>query len=142
MADHLAFAGLREVRHTIIRLIGAQLRESAAVSRQGHALDFTGVIFDGGDFHRATFSAGTVDFRGATSSGSGVVFSGATFAGATVNFHDTPLFNANADSSKTERREVVLRGLPNPAPMGLLLPTKRTGTAIRPQRREDGQATT
>ncbi|MFG1752035.1 hypothetical protein [Streptosporangium sandarakinum] len=58
-AERLAFAGLREARHTIIRLIGAHLREDAATSWQGHDFDFTGVVFGGGDFSRATFSGGT-----------------------------------------------------------------------------------
>src|SRR5690348_12537749 len=45
-----AYRANREVRHTVIRLIGAHLREGAAKSWQGLNLDFTGVIFDGGSF--------------------------------------------------------------------------------------------
>jgi hypothetical protein len=35
------------------------------VSWQGLNLDFTGVVFDGGDFSGAAISGGTVDFSGA-----------------------------------------------------------------------------
>ncbi|GAA2701299.1 pentapeptide repeat-containing protein [Nonomuraea recticatena] len=85
-ADRLAFAGLREVRHTIIRLITAHLRDNATVSWQGHDLDFTGVVFDGGDFSGAEFSGGMVTFRGAEFSSGGVAFSGAVFSGGIVDF--------------------------------------------------------
>ncbi|MET8006155.1 pentapeptide repeat-containing protein, partial [Nonomuraea glycinis] len=85
-ADRLAFAGLREVRHTIIRLITAHLRIFPAVSWQGHYLDFTGVVFDGGDFTGTTFSGSKVSFNGATFSGGTVSFNGATFSGSGVYF--------------------------------------------------------
>ncbi|MFG1827539.1 pentapeptide repeat-containing protein [Microbispora bryophytorum] len=84
--ERLLFTGLREVRHTIIRLIGAHLREDAPVSWQGHDLDFTGVMFDGGDFLDAMFSGGTVSFRRATFCGATVDFRRATFPGGTVDF--------------------------------------------------------
>jgi uncharacterized protein YjbI with pentapeptide repeats len=88
----------RQVRHTVIRLIGAHLGDMSAVSWQGHDFDFTGATLDGGNFRRArfaggavsfggaTFSGGTVDFGGATFSGSVVDFGGATFSGGTVDF--------------------------------------------------------
>ncbi|TQN33081.1 pentapeptide repeat protein [Haloactinospora alba] len=94
----LEFASLREVRHTIIRTIAARLREDAHVSWQGHDFDFTGVVFDGGDFSEARFSGGLVNFRDATFSGGTVSFrdvlvtmgtvnfSGAAFTGGTVDF--------------------------------------------------------
>ena len=56
-------------RHTIIRLISAHLRPGAAVSWQGLNFDFTGVVFDGGDFTAARFSGGIVLFDAAESSG-------------------------------------------------------------------------
>jgi hypothetical protein len=62
---HLAFLGDREVRHTIIRVIAAHLRDGARVSWQGRKFDFTGVIFDGGGFSGAVFSGGLVSFVGA-----------------------------------------------------------------------------
>src|SRR5271155_1751763 len=76
----------REVRHTIIRLIGAHLRPGAAVSWQGLNLDFTGVVFDGGNLSRAKFSGGEVSFRDAVFSGGLVDFIGAVFSGGRVDF--------------------------------------------------------
>ncbi|HMD25425.1 MAG TPA: pentapeptide repeat-containing protein, partial [Streptosporangiaceae bacterium] len=55
-AERTAYRANREVRHTIIRVIGAHLRRGAAVPWQGLNLDFTGVVFDGGDFSAAWFS--------------------------------------------------------------------------------------
>jgi hypothetical protein len=74
--QRLAFEAAREVRHTVIRVITAHLQEQAAVSWQGLNFDFTGVVFDGGDFAGAQFSGGTVWFRSARFSG-GVSFTGA-----------------------------------------------------------------
>jgi uncharacterized protein YjbI with pentapeptide repeats len=111
-ADRAAYRANREVRHTIIRLIRDHLLPDAdaAVSWQGLNLDFTGVVFDGGDFAgarfsdgivrfggasfvsgevsfgRAEFSGGTVDFGGAGFSGGTVDFGGAGFSGGTVDF--------------------------------------------------------
>jgi hypothetical protein len=84
--DRLTFAGLQEVRHTIIRLITAHLREGATVSWQGHDLDFTGVVFDGGDFTNASFSSGKVSFAGARFSGGHISFNLASFSGGHVSF--------------------------------------------------------
>ena len=81
-----AYRANREVRHTVIRLIGAHLRPGAAVSWQGLNFDFTGVVFDGGDFSGAEFSGGTVDFGGAEFSGGKVNFDGAKFSGGKVDF--------------------------------------------------------
>ncbi|GII05322.1 hypothetical protein Pta02_73300 [Planobispora takensis] len=60
--ERLLFAGLREVRHTIIRIITSHLRDDAAVSWQGYDFDFTGVVFDGADFTHTVFSGSTVSF--------------------------------------------------------------------------------
>ncbi len=89
-----SFLALREVRHTIIRIIRDHLRLPAdhPHSWQGHDFDFTGVTFDGGDFSQATFSAGTVSFQqarfpqAATGAGAPVSFIGAVFCGADVDF--------------------------------------------------------
>lgn len=95
-----AYLALREVRHTVIRLIRDHLRLDLEHphSWQGHDLDFTGVVFDGGDFSYAEFSGGVVDFSDAifsngmvdftsvTFSGGVVYFSGAAFSGGLVNF--------------------------------------------------------
>ncbi|MET8162273.1 hypothetical protein ABZT47_38445 [Sphaerisporangium sp. NPDC005289] len=115
-ADWLAFAGLREVRHTIIRLITAHLRDDATASWQGRDLDFTGVIFDGGDFTCAVFSGGTVTFGGT------VDFGGARFSGGTVNFGSADFSGGTVDLSSPGRWEVAPVGLPFTVPAGLLLP--------------------
>jgi uncharacterized protein YjbI with pentapeptide repeats len=89
-AKRAVYRGNREVRHTIIRIIGAHLRAGAAVSWQGLNFDFTGVIFDGGDFAGARFSGGKVSFEDAEFSGGTVTFSGAEFSsGAEVDFSGT-----------------------------------------------------
>ena len=75
------FRAGREVRHTVIRVITAHLKEAAAVSWQGLNFDFTGVVFDGGDFSGAKFSGGTAIFLGAKFSGGNVDFSDAEFSG-------------------------------------------------------------
>ncbi|MER7477423.1 pentapeptide repeat-containing protein [Streptomyces sp. NPDC126510] len=94
------YLAVREVRHTIIRLIRDHLRLPLQHhhSWQGHDFDFTGVTFDGGDFgqaifsggrvdfHRAEFSGGIVDFRLAVFSGGRVDFSGVKVSGGTVDF--------------------------------------------------------
>jgi hypothetical protein len=61
-AERLGFRASREVRHTVIRVIGAHLRPGAAVSWQGSDFDFTDVVFDGANFYGAAFSGGRVDF--------------------------------------------------------------------------------
>ncbi|WP_432938843.1 pentapeptide repeat-containing protein [Kribbella sp. CA-253562] len=78
-------AGEREVRLTVVRLIGAHLQPSATRPWHGHDLDFTGAVFDGGDFSGAVFSGG-VRFAGAVFAGSPVDFTGAEFADGTVDF--------------------------------------------------------
>ncbi|MGW0485772.1 pentapeptide repeat-containing protein [Nonomuraea sp. NPDC003214] len=84
--ERLLFAGLREVRHTIIRIITSHLRDGAASSWQGYDFDFTGVIFDGGNFDGARFSGGAVSFHSAKFSGGEVYFGDATFSGSDVSF--------------------------------------------------------
>src|SRR5262252_4245357 len=108
----LAWRGFQEVRHTIIRVITAHLKEDAAVSWQGLNFDFTGVVFDGGDFRSAQFSGGTINFTGAEFSGgtvrfygaefSGgdVYFSGALFSGGTVNLHGAEFLGGDVYFSK------------------------------------------
>ena len=86
-AERTAYRANREVRHTIIRLISAHLRPGAAVSWQGLNFDFTGVIFDGGDFSGAEFSGGLVRFDDAEFSGGRVSFIRAEFSGGLVSFN-------------------------------------------------------
>ncbi|MFD4711930.1 pentapeptide repeat-containing protein [Streptomyces sp. NPDC058430] len=84
------YLALREVRHTIIRLIRDHLRDrSHPHSWQGHDLDFTAVVFDGGDFSRAGFVDSTVSFNSAV------------FASGTVNFNDTWCCRSTVDFSHT-----------------------------------------
>ncbi|MGW8992618.1 pentapeptide repeat-containing protein [Streptomyces zhihengii] len=99
-AQH-AYLSFREVRHTIIRLVRDHLRLPADHQHSWSKLhlDFTGVVFDGGDFsaavfsggmvsfREAVFSAGTVDFREAVFSGAKVDFSATVFSGGTVHFN-------------------------------------------------------
>lgn len=96
--QRLAFQAIREVRHTVIRVITAHLKKDATVSWQGLVFSFNGVIFDGGDFREAEFSGGvvvfdnaefsggTVRFNRARFSGGQVFFGGARFSGGTVRF--------------------------------------------------------
>jgi len=84
--QRIAFQAAREVRHTVIRIITAHLREHAAPSWQRLDFDFTGVVFDGGDFRRARFSGGTVSFSDARFSGGKVDFSDARFSRGKVDF--------------------------------------------------------
>jgi pentapeptide repeat protein len=84
--ERLAFRASREVRHTVIRVITAHLKDDAAVSWQGLNFDFTGVVFDGGDFSDAKFSGGMVRFNHAEFSGGTVNFNRAGFSGGTVWF--------------------------------------------------------
>jgi hypothetical protein len=77
--SHHAYLALREIRHTGIRLIRDHLRLAPEDphSWQGHDLDFTGVVFDGGNFSSAVFSGGTIRFDSAMFSGSRVSFDSA-----------------------------------------------------------------
>lgn len=84
--QQLAFQANREVRHTVIRVITVHLKEDAAVSWQGLNFDFTGVVFDGGDFTGARFSSGAVNFRGARFSAGTVSFRFVRFSGGEVDF--------------------------------------------------------
>ncbi len=59
-AEQLKFRSSREVRHTVIRVITSHLKKDAAVSWQRLTFDFTGVVFDGGNFDYAEFSGGAV----------------------------------------------------------------------------------
>jgi uncharacterized protein YjbI with pentapeptide repeats len=89
-----AFRAFREVRHTVIRVITVHLQYNAEVSWQGLDLDFTGVVFDGGDFSFAQFAGGTVHFTRARFPGGEVYFNGARFSGGAVNFDDAEFSGA------------------------------------------------
>jgi uncharacterized protein YjbI with pentapeptide repeats len=82
----LDFHGGSEDRHTVIRVITAHLKADAAVSWQGLNFDFTGAVFDGGDFTDAKFTGGKVNFADAKFTGSKVRFTRAEFSGGEVSF--------------------------------------------------------
>ncbi|MFF2126388.1 pentapeptide repeat-containing protein [Streptomyces olivochromogenes] len=102
-------AGEREVRLMVISIMRQHLQApDAATSWCTYRLDFTGAVFDGGnfseshfrgevDFGGATLSGGTVDFGGATLSGGTVDFNRAILSGATVDFHDATLSGATVN---------------------------------------------
>ncbi|MFE4923169.1 pentapeptide repeat-containing protein [Streptomyces sp. NPDC056661] len=79
-------AGEREVRQTIIRVIRDHLQQpDAPITWCEHNFDFTGAVFDGGDFSNSHFG-GTASFVGATFSGGTVKFVQSRFSGGTVDF--------------------------------------------------------
>lgn len=76
----------REVRHTIVRVITEHLRDTAPIPWQGCDFDFTGAVFDGGNFYEAVFSGGLVSFSGAVFAGGRVSFGGAQISGGAMTF--------------------------------------------------------
>jgi hypothetical protein len=81
--------GEREVRHTIIRLIGDHLRDpSAPITWCGRDLDFTNATFDCGDFDGAKSTGGKISFNGAKFRGGEISFNGAEFTGSEVLFEN------------------------------------------------------
>jgi hypothetical protein len=98
----------REVRHTIVRVIAAHLRDAnddkvdgrtdlphdfhrgqiSQISWQGYDFDFTGAVFDddGAPFYRTHFSGGTVTFTNSKFIGSYVDFRRTRFSGGGVSF--------------------------------------------------------
>ena len=66
-AIHQEFLSMREVRHTVIRVIAAHLqprglRAVALEGWEGLDFDFRGATFDGGDFSNIAFSEGNMSF--------------------------------------------------------------------------------
>ena len=100
--QRLAFQTIREVRHTVIRVITAHLKKDAAVSWQGLNFDFTGVVFDGGDFTEAHFSGGTVFFSSAQFSGDAVHFRHAQFSGGKIYFNLSQVSGGMLDFTGTQ----------------------------------------
>ncbi|MFG2974411.1 pentapeptide repeat-containing protein [Streptomyces sp. NPDC048331] len=52
----------REIRKTVLRLIGTHLRDDSPESWQGYDLDFTGAVLDEADFRGARFTGGDIIF--------------------------------------------------------------------------------
>ncbi|WP_331769039.1 hypothetical protein OG948_34905 (plasmid) [Embleya sp. NBC_00888] len=125
-AAHHEYVALRQVRHTVIRLIRDHLRpppEHDPRSWQGHDLDLTEVVFDGGDFTGALFSGGTVRFRDAGFSGGTVDFTGAEFSGGTVDFRDAGFVGGTVDFSTAQgQRPSGLVSSAGGVSAGVLLP--------------------
>jgi uncharacterized protein YjbI with pentapeptide repeats len=96
--EQLSFRAFREVRHTLIRIVRRHLLESVKVSWQNLNFDFTGVVFDGGDFTGADFfgdsSDGYVSFRGAQFCGP-VSFDDTRFGGGEVTFDGAVFSSGN-----------------------------------------------
>ncbi|KUH40786.1 hypothetical protein ATE80_00785 [Streptomyces kanasensis] len=90
--EHHRYLAFRNVRHTILRLIGDHYRRPQGTHRswQGCDLDLTGVTIDcNTDFSRAVFSGGTVSFDDVVFSGGAMSFDGAVFSGGKVSFRRT-----------------------------------------------------
>jgi uncharacterized protein YjbI with pentapeptide repeats len=100
--QQLVFRAAREVRRTVIRVISAHLREHITTSWQGLDLDFTGAVFDGGDFFNVRFSGGIVSFNSARFSGGAVNFSKAQFSGGSVNFSKAQFSGGTVNFGGTE----------------------------------------
>ena len=81
------FESTREVRHTILRIIGSRLREETRW--RGKDYNFSQVVFDGGNFSGARFTGGRVNFRGATFADGHVNLTDTRFTGAHVSLIDT-----------------------------------------------------
>nr|WP_190185771.1 pentapeptide repeat-containing protein [Streptomyces cirratus] len=61
-AGFTAWQSEREIRKTVLRLIGAHLRDDSPESWQGYDLDFTGAVLDEADFRGARFTGGDIIF--------------------------------------------------------------------------------
>ncbi|MFJ5551165.1 pentapeptide repeat-containing protein [Streptomyces sp. NPDC093225] len=94
-----AYLALREVRHTVIRLIRDHLRllPEHPHSWQGFHFDFTSVAFDGGDFSGAKFSGARVDFKDTIFSGARVDFRRSSFCDGEVTFHGAMFSDCEVD---------------------------------------------
>lgn len=73
---------------TIIRVITRHLRPDAPSSWSGLSFDFTGAVFDGGDFSNAVINGTRIDFSKASFVGGTVTFNSAEFTGGTTTFRD------------------------------------------------------
>src|ERR1700733_10142372 len=87
--QRLAFQSSREVRHTVIHVITEHLQKDKddQAAWRGLDLNFTGAVFDGGDFSGARFSGGPVWIACAEFPGGTVYFNGARFPGGEVHFN-------------------------------------------------------
>ena len=91
----------REVRHTVIRVIGDRLRPDGlrapgTASWRGLNLDFTEAVLDGGDFSDAEFT-GNVSFSGVEFTDEAVYFNRAKFTGGRVSFDGATFSGGGVD---------------------------------------------
>ncbi|MDO0923984.1 pentapeptide repeat-containing protein [Streptomyces sp. TG1A-8] len=101
LARH-SYLELRQVRHTVIRLIRDHLRLGVEHSHswRDHSFDFTSVVLDGGDFEGAHF-LGHVSFEDAQFTGH-VSFDRARFASSSVSFDGVVFTSGNASFDRAE----------------------------------------
>lgn len=98
----------REVRLTIIRVIRDHLRDPKAPTTWcGRDLDFTAVVFDGGDFSGARFTGGQVSFGGAQFTGGVISFKSAKFLGGNVAFSGAHFCGASVEFYQAEFKSGV-----------------------------------
>ncbi|WBB65206.1 pentapeptide repeat-containing protein [Micromonospora sp. WMMD812] len=116
--------GEREVRLSIIRIIGDHLRPSARTSWQDHNFDFTGTVFDGGDLDEAVFAGKTVSFAAARFTGGVLHLERARFQ-ANASFRDAQFAGGIVDLRGAEfTTPPVFSHSPGQPPPGLLLDTQ------------------
>ncbi|MFD3685462.1 pentapeptide repeat-containing protein [Nocardiopsis sp. NPDC058631] len=96
----LEVASFREVRHTIIRIIGNHLREPTRW--RGKDYDFTGAVFDGGNLTGAHFTGGLVSFQDAEFTGGQVLFNEAHFTSGDVDFYEARFTGGQVSFYKAE----------------------------------------
>ena len=121
-AARAAYLAAREVRHTIIRIIGNHLNGHTDVSWRGHDLDFTGAVFDGGDFRKAVFTDdATISFQGARFVGGRVDFEFARFLGGGIDFGSAEFVDGTVDfeSARFEGGMVDFESASGQRPAGL-----------------------
>ena len=132
--ERLAFRAGREVRHTVIRLITAHLEPFLSkVPWQGLNFDFTGVVFDGGDFGYAEFSGGTTRFDDAQFTGQ-VSFTGLDLSRVWRGWplDHRPRFLIMKSVLRMVRVRLSRRGLRFHAPAGLLPGSSGRRRLVRP----------
>lgn len=96
----------REVRHTVMRLIAKRLRADVkgVLSWRGLDFDFTGAVFDGGDFSKVAFDGGVVSFAKSEFCSGDFSFAEAAFLGGDVSFDGARFGGARVSFSKADFR--------------------------------------
>jgi uncharacterized protein YjbI with pentapeptide repeats len=113
-ADLMSWQREREVRHTVLSVIGSRLQADSTVSWEGCYFDFRDIVFDGGDlrsarfpsgginFARAVFQSGSFDFSYADFSGALVIFEKVRFAGGEILFTNAKFSGSTVDFYNAE----------------------------------------